>query len=100
MFVVIESPVEGGVVGAHIYGYEQKGLVMKSMTITKCVNQAAKSLASIDPKSAAIATLVTPVVLYGIDQLRSLATEVMDKHYKLSFKCPVVEMNLEPVDAA
>lgn len=73
---------------------------MKGMTISKCVSQATKSLASIDPKSAAIATVVAPIVIYGIDQLRSLASEVMDKRYKLSFKCPVVEMNLQPADAA
>ena len=73
---------------------------MKNTTITKCVNQATKSLASIDPKSATIATVMTPLVIYGIDQLRSLASEVMDRHYKHSFKCPVVEMNLQPTDVS
>lgn len=77
---------------------------MKSMVISKCVNQATETLASIDPKSAAIisvvAPIVVPVVIYGIDQLRGLASEAMDKHCKFSFKCPVAEMSLEPADVA
>ncbi len=73
---------------------------MKTTTITKCVNQAVKSLSSIDSKSAATAGILIPVVIYVVDQVRDIAHEAMEKHYKFNFKCQFAEVNLEPADAS